>query len=140
MAIVDLFESSAHRNNVAHFASLVNLAAVDGKINRDEDILIKRFADKLDISNEEYKRIIANKEKYSLNPPYSAKKRITRLYDLFIIIYTDHYMNSQEQKLVSRYAIELGYGEEKAKEIVEKSVKLFGGKIEFEDYELLINT
>ena len=49
-------------------------------------------------------------------------------------------MNSQEQKLVSRYAIELGYGEEKAKEIVEKSVKLFGGKIEFEDYELLINT
>lgn len=140
MSIIDLFESSEHRNNMAHFAAIVNLAAVDGKINKDEEILIKRFADKLDISNAEYKRIVENMEKYSLTPPYSAKKRIERLYDLFKIIYVDHYMNTEEQKLVSRYAIELGFENKRAKEVIEKSVKLFGGKITLEEYELLINS
>lgn len=140
MSIIDLFESSEHRNNIAHFAAIVNLAAVDGKINQAEEILIKRFADKLDISTEEYHRIVGNMKKYNLNPPYSAKKRLERLHDLFEIIYADHYMNTEEQKLVSRYAIELGFEDKRAKEIIEKSVKLFGGKIALEEYEMLINS
>lgn len=138
MSIVDLFESNEHKNNVAHFAAIVNLAAVDGTINTEEKNVIKRLADKLDISQEEYKRIIKNIEKYSLSPPYSLKKRLERLYDLFKTIYADHYMNAQEQKLVLRYAMELGYTNEEAREIIENSVRIFGGKIDFEEYRKLI--
>jgi uncharacterized tellurite resistance protein B-like protein len=139
MSIVDLFESNEHKNNVAHFAAIVNLAAVDGTINTEEENVIKRLADKLDISQEEYKRIIKNVEKYSLSPPYSIKKRLERLYDLFKTIYADHYMNAQEQKLVLRYAMELGYTNEEAREIIENSVRIFGGKIDLEEYRKLIN-
>ena len=140
MPIMDLFESGEHRNNVAHFAAFVHLAATDGKIDRDVEILIKRFADKLDVSKEEYRGIVDNMEKYSLHPPDNPKKRLERLHDLFKIIYTNHYMNTKEQELVLRYAIELGFNDERAKEIIERSVKLFGGKIEFEEYELLLNS
>lgn len=140
MPIMDLFESGEHRNNMAHFAAFTHLAATDGKIDRDVEILIKRFADKLDISKEEYRRVVDNMEKHSLHPPDNDKKRLERLHDLFEIIYTNHYMNTKEQELVLRYAIKLGFNDERAKEIIEKSVKLFAGKIEFEEYELLLNS
>jgi uncharacterized tellurite resistance protein B-like protein len=139
MGISDLFESNEHRNNIAHFAAIVNLAAVDGTINAEEEHVIKRLADKLDISLEEYKSIIKNIEKYSLSPQYSIKKRQERLYDLFKTIYADYYMNAKEQKLVLRYAMELGYTYEKAKEIIQNSVRIFGGRIDFEEYRRLIN-
>lgn len=43
MGIVDLYESSKHRNNVAHFSAIVNLAMVDGDLNEDEEKLVNRL-------------------------------------------------------------------------------------------------
>jgi uncharacterized tellurite resistance protein B-like protein len=122
-----------------HFAAIVHLAAVDGAINSKEEQVIRRFAEKLDISQEEYKRIMKNLEKYSLSPPYTIKKRLEHLYGLFRVIYADHFMNAQERQLVLRYAIELGFSEEKAKDIIENSVRIFSGLIDFEEYWKLIN-
>ena len=140
MSIIDLFESSEHRNNVAHFTAFAHLAAVDGKIDRDAEILVKRFADKLDISKEEYQHGIDTMSSYRIPSVANPKKRLTRLHDLFNIIYTKHYMNAQEQKLIVKYAITLGFDEEKANDIIDKSIKLFGGKIAFDTYELLISS
>lgn len=139
MPITNLFESREHRNNVAHFAAFVHLAAPDGKIDRDVEILIKRFANKLRITKEEYTITMDNMGNYDLQLLDNPKKRLERLHDLFKNIYINHYMNTKEQELVLKYAIELGFDKEKAKEIIERSVKLFGGKIELEEYELLMN-
>ncbi len=46
MSIVDRFETSEHRNNIAHFAAIVNVAIVDGEINANEVTILKKFADK----------------------------------------------------------------------------------------------
>ena len=138
MSIKDVFESGKHTSNVAHFAAIVNLAGVDGKVDKVESSILKRLADKLDISQDEYHQIVKHPEKYSTSPPYGAKKRLDRLYDLFSTIYADHYMNAHEQKLVLRYAMELGYSSEKAKEIVDSSARIFGGRLTFEEYRTLI--
>ncbi|WP_299009195.1 hypothetical protein [uncultured Tenacibaculum sp.] len=60
MSIVDLYESSKHRNNVAHFSAIVNLAIIDGGLNEDEEKLVNRFARKLDITEAEYQDIVEN--------------------------------------------------------------------------------
>lgn len=140
MAIKDVFESSKHMGNVAHLAAIGHLLGVSGVIDKDELNVLKRLGDELDVSDDEFLRIVKYPEKYSVSPPYGAKKKLERLYGLFRTIYADHYMNVQEKELVPRYAMELGHNNEKAKEIVDNSARIFGGRLNFEAYRMLINS
>ena len=58
MSFTDLFESGEHSRNLGHFASIANIAAVDGELNEEEEKLLKRIARKLDIDEDEYKAVI----------------------------------------------------------------------------------
>lgn len=139
MSFTDLYESGEHRNQLAHFAAIVNLANTDGNINDDEKKLIERFARKLDITETEFKDVMKAPNNYPINPPTSAAIRLERLYDLFKIIYVDHYIDAPELKLVNRYATGLGFSEDQADSVIAKSIKIFGGKIDFEDYEYFVS-
>ena len=109
MAIVDLYFHSEHRRNLAHFASLASLAAVDGKINPREKGLLDRFARKLDITSEEYSEVMKKSNKYPITPSNSLEERLERLYDLFRLIYVDHIVDEEEMALLKKYAIGLGF-------------------------------
>jgi uncharacterized tellurite resistance protein B-like protein len=134
MAIVDLYFHSEHRRNLAHFASLASLAAVDGKINPTEKGLLDRFARKLDITSEEYSEVMKKSNKYPITPSNSLEERLERLYDLFRLIYVDHIVDDEEMALLKKYAIGLGFPVKKANRIIEKSVSIFSGRFNFEDY------
>ena len=138
MPIRDLFESSEHRNNVAHFAAIVNIALSDGEINKKEETCLLQFANKLDISDEEYAYIIKNPGKHPINPPNTREGRLQRIYDLFKIIYADHYIDAPEENLIRKFAIGLGCTPEKAKVVIQKSIQIFGGGLAFEDYQYLL--
>lgn len=139
MPIIDLYESSEHRNNVAHFAAIVNIALVDGELNLHEEILVKQFANKLDITEEEYEFIFENPKKYPIYPPSSTEMRLRRLYDLFRIIYADHEIDEKEQITLLHYAIGLGFTSDRAEIIIKKSQKIFNGELDFEDYKYIID-
>lgn len=139
MAFLDLYQSSEHRNNVAHFGAIVSLALVDGELNKDEETLVNRFAKKLDITDEEYKLIIESPSKYPLVGYSKYDDRLEHLYDLFKIIYADHKVDESEQKLILKYAIGLGFSINKAQSIIDKSIEIFDKGVGFEYYSLLIN-
>ncbi|TYP98877.1 hypothetical protein C7447_102195 [Tenacibaculum adriaticum] len=139
MSIVDLYESSKHRNNVAHFSAIVSIATIDGQINENEQKLIDRFVKKLDITPAEYDDIIKNPKKYPIVPQNISDNRLERLLDLFKTIYSDHKIDETETKLILRYAIQLGYPEETAKTLIAKSVKLFSANIDFDEYKSVLN-
>ena len=40
MSFLDLYSNSEHRTNLAHFAGIATLAAVDGAINASEMVVI----------------------------------------------------------------------------------------------------
>lgn len=138
MSIIDLYQSTEHRNNLAHFSAIISLALTDGVINPEEETKIAGFARKLDISESEKEEIIKNPAKYPLITPVSSEKRAERLYDFFRIVYADHYIDDEELALLKRYAIGLGYKSEQVEVIIKKSMKIFGGEIEFEDYQYLM--
>ncbi len=129
MSILKAYESGAHESNISHFAAIVKLASVDGSINEQEKTILKRLAFKLDVSDEEVKLILKNPEKYPLIPPYTLEERKERLEDLFSVIYADHKIDSEERKLIDKYAIGLGFTNERAKEEIEKCMIQFGGKV-----------
>lgn len=138
MAIADLYTSGEHRRNLAHFAALATLASVDGEVSTEEKQLLDRFATKLDITQAEYNEVLKKENKYPIEAPHDSEKRLERLYDLFRIVYSDHEMDPEEKILVKKYAIGLGFSGDKADQVIERSVQIFGGKLDFEDYLYLV--
>lgn len=139
MTFRDLFESGEHSRNLGHFASIANIAAIDGELNAEEEKLLKRFAKKLDIDESEYKEVLKNPGKYPINPPNDADRRLERMHDLFEMIFADHEIDDHERFLIERYAIGLGYTAELAKKLIERSIEIYSGGLDLEDYRYLLN-
>lgn len=139
MSFTDLFESGEHSRNVGHFASIVSMAAVDGELNAEEEKLLVRFARKLDINESEYAEILKNPSKYPINPPNDADRRLERMHDLFEIIFADHEIDDHERFLLEKYAIGLGYTAELAQKLIKRSIQIYDGGLDMEDYRYLLN-
>ena len=138
MGFLDLYSSGEHRRNLAHFASLATLASIDGEISSEEKKMLDQFADKLDITTSEYEEVMRKENKYPIDPPNTSEKRLERLYDLFRIIFSDHKIDEEEMVLLKRYAIGLGFAGDSADKIIEKSVDIFSGRLDFDDYIYLL--
>lgn len=138
MSFADLYSSGEHRRNVAHFAALATLASIDGEISTEEKKLLDRFATKLDITESEYEEVFKKENKYPIDSTPDSEKRLERLYDLFRIVYSDHKIDDEERLLIKKYAIGLGFTGEKADAIIERSIAIFGGRIDFDDYLYLV--
>ena len=138
MSFVDLYDNSEHRKNLAHFAAIATLAAVDGEINPEEVELLNRFAQKLDVTELEYEEVMNKPTIYPIDPPTSSERRLERLFDLFRMIFVDHMIDEDELALIKKYAIGLGYNTETANKIIARSIDIFQGKISYEDYVYLL--
>ena len=138
MAIIDLYEHSDEKHNLAHFATLASLAAVDGEINAEEKAVLDKFAFKLNISEVEYKEVMKKENKYPIQTPHSGERRLKRLFEFFQMALADQSFDEDQKNLIERYAIGLGYSPEMAIKMVEKSLDIFRGRIDFEDYQFLM--
>ncbi|MEM0517583.1 MULTISPECIES: tellurite resistance TerB family protein [Aequorivita] len=139
MSFTDLFESGEHSRNLGHFASIANIASVNGEINPEEEKLLKRFARKLDIEESEYIAVLKNPGKYPINPPNDAERRLERIHDLFEMVFADNEIDDHERFLLERYAIGLGYNAETAQHLIKRSIEIYSGGLDFEDYRYLLN-
>ncbi len=139
MTFKDLYQSGAHKRNLGHFASIANMASVDGALGEEEEKMLKRFARKLDIAAEEYEEVLKNPGKYPINPPNDADTRLERMHDLFEMIFADNEIDDEERSLIEKYAIGLGYTEELANKLIKRSIAIYQGGLDLEDYRYLLN-
>ena len=139
MSFTDLFERGEHSRNLSHFASIARMAHVDGALGEEEKKLLKRFARKLNIVESEVKEVLKNPSKFPINPPNDADRRLERMHDLFEMIFADHEIDEEEHLLVERYAIALGYTEVLAQELIKRSIAIYKGGLDLEDYRYLLN-
>lgn len=139
MSFTDLFESGEHKRNLGHFASIANIASIDGALNAEEEKLLRRFARKLNIDEVEYEKVLEDPSKFPINPPNDADRRLERMHDLFEMIFADHEIDDQELRLIERYAIGLGYTEDLAGKLIKRSIEIYAGGLDLEDYRYLLN-
>lgn len=139
MSFSDLFGSGEHARNLSHFSSIVNLAAVDGEINSEEQAILERLARKLDISEEDYHQVMKEPNSFPINPPNTTEKRLERLYDLLNVIFADHEMDHEEEFLLKKYAVALGFSSESSNDIIKRSVEILGRRLSLDDYLYLLN-
>lgn len=138
MSFKDLFHSGGQNRNLSHFAAIANIATIDGILNEKEELLLKRFARKLDIHEDEYNKVLADPSKFPFDPQHTSESRLERLHDLFKMIFADHNIDDDERVLVERYAVGLGFKHDTAIKIIAISSKIFQGEIDFEDYMYLL--
>lgn len=139
MSFTDLFESGEHKRNLGHFASIASIACVDGALGEEEEKMLRRFARKLNIDVVEYEEVLKNPSKFPINPPNDADRRLERMHDLFEMIFADHEIDAEERTLIERYAIGLGYTEELATKLIKRSIEIYQGGLDMEDYRYLLN-
>lgn len=138
MSVKDLYRSNSSNNNLAHFGSIVSLAAVDDSIGDAEMALLKQFAHKLQISDDQFKEVMKKENRYPIKHQVSYEERLERFFDLMKMIFADNEINDDEMVLLKRYAIGLGFPNDEADKLIEKSVAIFTGKIDFEDFAYLV--
>lgn len=124
--------------NLGHFSAIVHLAAVDGEINELEEVQLRRFATKLDISETEYLEVIKDPKAYPVHALNTYEHRLERLHDLFKIIFADHEIDEEEVHLIKKYALALGFTSKTAEPLINRSIQIFSGRIDFEDYKYLV--
>ena len=138
MSFTDLFDTGEHKRNLGHFAAIVNIASVDGEVGEQEEKLLKRFAVKLDIDESEYIEVLKSPTKYPINPPNTTEKRLERLHDLFKMIFSDHAIDDHERFLIEKYAIGLGFSADSAQKLIKRSIEIFSGGVDLDDYIYLL--
>ncbi len=139
MSFSALFQSGETTRNQSHFAMLVSIALSDGPLKDEEMVVLTRLKSKLDISDSNFDKIIENPAIYPITPPNDNEERIQWLHDLFKIVFADRELDPAEHKLLKRYATAIGYNHEDAEFLVKRSIQIFSGGLDLEDYRYLLN-
>jgi uncharacterized tellurite resistance protein B-like protein len=117
-----------------HFASLVYLAHVDGSLHQEEEKMLLEFAKRLDISKEDYKNIMANPMQCPVKRVSNSEARLRRIFDMFRVVFADYDFDDRERIFVYKYALQLGFSKTNVRKVVNRSIAMFTGKFDFEDY------
>jgi uncharacterized tellurite resistance protein B-like protein len=107
--ISHLFESGEQSRHKGHFMNLVMLARVDGTISRQENQLLQRIARRLSLTDEQVQEIIDHPEDYPMIPPVTREERYERFIQLIQLLVADGQSDQEEERLVKRYGVELGF-------------------------------
>ncbi|TVZ52478.1 TerB family tellurite resistance protein [Dokdonia sp. Hel_I_53] len=134
MSFSDLYDSGFRTRNQDHFASIVRVAMDDGVISDAEKSFLDRLARNLSISMEEYDVILEDYMSHPINPPTTYDRRLERLYDLTRMVHIDHKFD-EEEPLLKRLAIGLGFSISNVKYVVDKALNLVREGVDIDTFQ-----
>ena len=133
MSISDAYQGGQQTRNHSHLENLVEVALTDGKITEEERNLLEKFAKRLSISKTELDNIIGNIGSHPINPPVNREDRYKRFFRLIQMMLSDGIIGEKQDKLIHRFAIGLGYSEERTEEIYNQTINFIKEGVDFED-------
>ncbi len=134
MSFSDLFDNEFKQRNKGHFASIVRLALADGVFAPEEKIFLDKLAIRLEISAAEYEEILENPTKYPINPPYLNSQRIERLFDLARIVNVDHHLGDNQEVMLEKLSLGIGFTPENVKAVVAAALSLADEKADLDTF------
>jgi hypothetical protein len=115
-SIAHLFESGEQSGQKGHFLNLLMLARIDGKISTQENLLLNRVARRLSLTEEQVQEIMDNPGDYPMIPPVTREDRYERFIQLIQLLNVDGLSDREEENMVKRYGIALGFTPERIDE------------------------
>ena len=130
MSFSDLFDSEFKQRNKGHFSAIVRVALADGIVHPEEKSFLDKLAARLEISETEYEEILNDPLKYPINPPYLHVQRLERLYDLTRMVHVDHHLEDQQEVMLRKLGIALGFTPSNVNYIISKALSLVDKKVD----------
>jgi len=134
MSISDLYSSGKHKQEIGQFASVVKIAMSDDVITEGEQKLLDRTARRLNISETEYKEILANPDAFPINPPVGYDESIERLYALTKMIYADNDVDAQEVALLRKVCTALSFPLDNVEKVCDEAIHLVMNDNDIDDF------
>ncbi|TMM30407.1 TerB family tellurite resistance protein [Polaribacter aestuariivivens] len=134
MSFSNIYLTGKHKQEIGHFANIVKIAKVDGKITDDEKDLLIKVGKRLNITLDEFSIILNNPEKFPINPPVSYEERIERLYRLTKMILIDGEAHLKETKLFKKIAVGLHFSNERTEKVCAKAIELVLKKADLDEF------
>lgn len=134
MSFLDLFISGEHKKARTYFAALIKIAFADGAMDKNELEYLEKMADKLDISDSEFVKILDHPENYPLDPPVDYNNRIEQLYNFTHMVVSDDEIKLDEAKTVRRLAIGLGFPVDNTEKVTDEAIHLVMNSNNLEEF------
>lgn len=134
MSFSDLFDSEFKQRNKGHFSAIVRVALADGIVLPEEKSFLDKLASRLEISEAEYEEILNDPLKYPINPPYLHVQRLERLYDLTRMVHVDHHLEDQQEVMLRKLGIALGFTPSNVNYIIAKALSLVDKKVDADTF------
>jgi uncharacterized membrane protein YebE (DUF533 family) len=134
MSYYDIYDSGFTERNKGHFAAIVRVALADGNFSEEEMQFINELKIKLDISDEDYEKILANPNNYPVNPPYLQTQRIERLYDLARMVFVNHVLGQKQKDILRKFTSALGFSGNINK-LTDKALSLLVLEVDYETFQ-----
>jgi len=134
MSFSDLFDSEFKQRNKGHFSAIVRVALADGVVHPEEKNFLDKLASRLEISETEYEEILNDPLKYPINPPYLHVQRLERLYDLTRMVHVDHHLEDQQEVMLRKLGIALGFTPSNVNYIIAKALSLVDKKVDADTF------
>ncbi|MFD1062802.1 TerB family tellurite resistance protein [Winogradskyella litorisediminis] len=134
MSFADLFESGFQKRNQDHFAAIVRVAMSDGVIDDAEKAFLDRLATRLDINEHDYKEILKDYASHPVNAPNSYNERLERLYDLARMVWIDDIEGPNQEALLQKLCVGLGFNPQNVQYIADKALNLVHDKVDMEAF------
>ena len=134
MGISESNSDITYKKKLAHFANIVKLALIDGIITDDEQELLSRLSESLEIKGKDYQKILENPDAFPINPPVGYDERVERLFNLTEMIYVDEEIVGDEVDLLHKIAAGLGFPSERIEKICDKAIHLIINNYSLEEF------
>lgn len=108
MNFTDFITNHGKRVNREHYIHLVQIARIDGVIEKSELIMLHKAGKKFGLTDPEIDKLINSEEKHQYTPPYSLKKKFIELFNIAELILADDIITEGERRMIKRYAIAAG--------------------------------
>jgi hypothetical protein len=112
MNFADFITHHGKRINKEHFIHLVQVAMIDGKVEKSELALLHKEGRKFGLTDPEIDTILNSEATHNYTPPYSLKDKFTELYNIAGIILADDVITDSERRMIKRYAVAAGFSDE----------------------------
>jgi uncharacterized tellurite resistance protein B-like protein len=108
MSFSDFITDAGKKIKKDHFIHLVQVAEIDGKIDKSEMEVLHKEGRKFGLTDPEIDAIIDKEKDFHYVPPYSLQEKFDEIYNIASMILADDEVSEAEKKIVRRYAIAAG--------------------------------
>jgi uncharacterized tellurite resistance protein B-like protein len=103
----------------SHMKNLIEMAAVDGNFDLVEYDLLRKIAQRNNISENQLKSIHSDHADIQFQLPVDKREKFNQFYDLVHMMSIDNSVHTDEMKLCNLFAVKFGYPRDRAGEIIQ---------------------